>query len=68
MKTSRVKTREEQWSELLVEQARKRNGYGQQKGRGVEMKLRGTGGRIKPASTEVYLRFSVVKDCFLLFF
>lgn len=51
----------------MVEQARKRNGYDQQKGRGVEMKLKETDGRIRPVSTEVYLRFSVVKDFFFLF-
>lgn len=67
MKTSRVKAREQQWSDLLVEQARKRNGYDQQKGRGVEMKLKETDGRIRPVSTEVYLRFSVVKDIFFCF-
>lgn len=33
MKTSEVKAQEQQWSNLLVEQARKRNGYDQQNGR-----------------------------------
>lgn len=53
-KTSRVKAQEQQWSDLLVEQARKRNGYDQQNGRSVEVKLKGTDGRIRPVSTEAW--------------
>lgn len=36
----------------MVEQARKRNGYDQQNGRSVEVKLKRTDGRIRPVSTE----------------